>query len=224
MHILLVEDEQKTVAYLQKGLVENGYTVDVATNGRDGLRMADSGHYDLIILDVMLPQMNGWEVVEQVRGNNNKTPILFLTARDAVHDRVKGLQLGADDYLVKPFSFSELLARLQSLLRRGQTVQIESLDMADLHIDLFSHKVTRGKRRIELTPKEFALLSLLLRNVGKPLSRTFISEQVWDINFENDTNVVDVAVRRLRRKMDEDFPKKLIHTVRGVGYVIEERD
>ena len=223
MHVLVVEDEKKTHEYLKKGLMENGFVVDVAVNGVDGLHLALTGSYDLIILDVMLPDRDGWSIVGEIRRNGRQTPVLFLTARDAVQDRVKGLELGADDYLVKPFAFSELLARARSLLRRGPARQLERLRLADLEIDLIRHKANRDNKPLDLAPKEFALLSLLVRRTGEVLSRTLIAEQVWDMNFDSETNVVDVAVRRLRRKVDDPFPNKLIHTVRGVGYVLEER-
>ncbi len=223
MHILIVEDDKKTAAYLRKGLSENGFVVDVAYQGEDGLHLAQTGNHDLIILDVMLPEQDGWSVITEVRRSGKQTPILFLTARDSVQDRVKGLELGADDYLVKPFAFSELLARVHSILRRRPTLQSEILCIADLEIDLLRHKAMRDGKRLDLTPKEFALLSLLARHTGEVLSRTLIAEQVWDMNFDSDTNVVDVAIRRLRRKVDDPFPKKLIRTVRGVGYVLEDR-
>lgn len=223
MRVLLVEDEKKTRDYLRKGLTENGFVVDTAAEGEDGLHLARTGDYDLIVLDVMLPGRDGWSIVGEIRRSGRQTPVLFLTARDAVQDRVKGLELGADDYLVKPFAFSELLARVRSLLRRGPARQLEKLRVADLEIDLIRHKATRAGQALELAPKEFALLSLFMRHAGEVLSRTLIAEQVWDMNFESDTNVVDVAVRRLRRKMDDPFSRKLIHTVRGAGYVLEER-
>jgi len=222
MRILLIEDEQKARDYLKKGLTENSFVVDEAANGEDGLHLALSGNYDLLILDVMLPRQDGWSVLQQFRRAGKQTPVLFLTARDAVQDRVRGLELGADDYLIKPFAFSELLARVRSLLRRGPARPQERLRIADLEIDLIRHKVSRGGQLIDLAPKEFALLSLLMRRASEVLSRTLISEQVWDMNFDSDTNVVDVAVRRLRRKVDDPFAKKLIHTVRGVGYVLGE--
>ena len=222
MRILIVEDEHKTAAYLQKGLAENGYVIDVAEHGRDGEHLAQTQDYDLILLDVMLPGVNGWDILRSLR-RTRQTPVLFLTARSGVDDRVKGLELGADDYLVKPFAFSELLARVRSILRRGVNRQIEVLRVADLEVDLLRRKVTRDNTRIDLTTKEFSLLSLLIRRAGEVLSRTFIAEQVWDMNFDSDTNVVDVAVRRLRAKMDEPFERKLIHNVRGVGYVLEDR-
>jgi len=223
MRLLIIEDEKKTSAYLQKGLTEHGFVVDMAERGDDGLHLAQTRQYDAIILDVMLPQLDGWAVLERLRRGGTRTPVLFLTARDAVPDRVKGLELGADDYLVKPFAFSELLARVRSVLRRGPGRQAETLRIADLEIDLLKHRAARGGQRLDLTPKEFALLSLLAQRTGEILSRTLIAEQVWDMNFDSDTNVVDVAVRRLRRKMDDPFPKKLIHTARGAGYVLEER-
>jgi two-component system, OmpR family, copper resistance phosphate regulon response regulator CusR len=223
MRLLIVEDERKTAAYLRKGLSENGFVVDVADRGEEGLHLARTGVYDLVILDVMLPERDGWSILTEIRRSGKQTPILFLTARDAVEDRVKGLELGADDYLVKPFAFSELLARVRSILRRGPARQPEILRIADLEIDLLRHKALRDGKRLDLTPKEFALLSLLGRRTGEVLSRTLIAEQVWDMNFASDTNVVDVAVRRLRGKVDDLFPKKLIHTVRGVGYVLEDR-
>jgi len=223
MRILIVEDERKTAAYLLKGLTESGFVADVAERGDDGLHLALTQDYDLIVLDVMLPGRDGWSVLGAVRQAGKTTPVLLLTARDAVADRVKGLELGADDYLVKPFAFSELLARIRTILRRGPARQLEVLQVADLELDLIRHKAARGGQRVELTPKEFALLSLLARRKGEVLSRTVIAEQVWDMHFDSDTNVVDVAVRRLRSKVDDPFAVKLIHTVRGLGYVLDER-
>ena len=223
MRILIVEDEKKTSAYLKKGLSENGFIVDVADQGEDGLRCALRIGYDLVILDIMLPKQDGWSVIAEIRRSGKQTPVLFLTARDTVQDRVKGLELGADDYIVKPFAFSELLARVRSILRRGPTRQSEILRIADLEIDLLRHKAIRGGKRLDLTPKEFSLLSFLVRRTGEFLSRTLIAEQVWDMNFDSDTNVVDVSVRRHRRKVDVSFTKKLIHTIRGVGYILEDR-
>jgi len=221
--ILIIEDEAKTAAYLQKGLSEEGFVADTAPTGDEGMRLAHVSPYDLIILDVMLPGRDGWSIMENLRKEGSLTPVLFLTARDTVQDRVRGLELGADDYLVKPFAFSELLARVRSVLRRGPTRQLGPLRLADLEIDLTAHRVSRGGKRLDLTPKEFALLSLLARRAGEVLSRTLIAEQIWDMNFDSDSNVVDVHVRRLRMKVDDPYETKLIHTVRGVGYVLEER-
>ena len=220
MRILIVEDDPKTAEYLGQGLTENGFIVDVARNGIDGSHLALTAHYDVIILDVMLPGRDGWRVISELR-EKKSTPVLFLTARDNVEDRVKGLELGADDYLVKPFAFSELLARIRTVLRRGQAREPELLRIADLELDVLRRRVHRAGERIDLTAKEFALLHLFMRRSGEVLSRTVIAEQVWDMNFDSDTNVVDVAVRRLRAKVDEPFPKRLIHTVRGAGYVLE---
>jgi two-component system copper resistance phosphate regulon response regulator CusR len=223
MKLLVVEDEPKTAAFLRKGLYEAGFVVDVAPTGEDGLHLARTGGYELVILDVLLPGRDGWSVLTELRRANVPTPVLFLTARDGVPDRVKGLELGADDYLVKPFAFSELLARVRTLLRRGPVRQPETVLVADLEIDLIRHRVSRAGKRLDLTPKEFALLSLLARRTGDVLSRTLIAEQVWDMNFDGGTNVVDVHVRRLRAKVDDPFDKRLIHTVRGAGYVLEDR-
>lgn len=226
MRILLVEDELKLAEYLRQGLSESGYVVDVAHNGIDGRHLALSGEYDLILLDVMLPGMDGFEVLEAIR-KIKPVPVLMLTARDQVEDRVRGLHDGADDYLVKPFAFSELLARVLALLRRGAgntSVEATVLAVADLQLDLVKRKAMRAGERLNLTAKEFSLLTLLLRRQGQILSRTTLAEQVWDMNFDSDTNVVEVAVRRLRAKLDDPFPAKLLHTVRGMGYVLETRD
>ena len=222
MKILIVEDEPKTGAYLRQGLTEAGFVTDLAREGWEGLELAKSGHYDLMILDVMLPGLDGWHVLEGVRRAGIGTPVLFLTARDRVDDRVKGLELGADDYLVKPFAFAELLARVHSLVRRGQaSLESAVLKAADLELDLLRRRATRAGRKIDLTAKEFALLELFLRRKGEVLPRSLIASQVWDMNFDSDTNVIDVAVRRLRVKIDEGFDTKLVHTVRGMGYVLE---
>jgi len=223
MHILIIEDEKKTAAYLQKGLTEQGFIVDVSNEGDEGLLFASTVDYDLIILDVMMPSRDGWSVLQELRRGGQLTPVLFLTARDSVDDRVKGLESGADDYLVKPFAFVELLARIRSILRRGPARQAEQLSVADLTLDPIRHKAFRNGQRLDLSPKEFALLSLFLQRPAEVLSRTLIAEQVWDVHFDSDTNIVDVAVRRLRQKIDDPFPQKLLHTVRGIGYVLEER-
>ena len=223
MKILVVEDEPKTGTYLKQGLVEAGFVVDLATNGLDGLHLASTESYDLAILDVMLPGIDGWQVLQGMRRAGKEMPVLFLTARDQVEDRVKGLELGADDYLVKPFAFSELLARVRTLLRRGRVKEAESLSIADLELDVLKRRAIRAGQRIDLTAKEFALLELFLRRQGEVLARSFIASQVWDMNFDSDTNVVEVAIRRLRAKVDDDFTPKLIHTLRGMGYVMEIR-
>jgi two-component system copper resistance phosphate regulon response regulator CusR len=222
MKILIVEDEQKTGDYLKQGLTEFGFTVDLARNGMDGLHLGKSGDYDLIILDVMLPELSGWQVLDTLRKQNLHMPVLFLTAKDQVEDRVKGLELGADDYLVKPFAFSELVARVRTLLRRGKNnIEPTVLKVANLELDLLKHRVTRDGQRIELTAKEFSLLELLMRRQGEVLTRTLIASLVLDMNFDSDTNVIEVAMRRLRSKIDDAFEPKLIHTLRGMGYVLE---
>lgn len=222
MKILVVEDELKTGDYLRQGLMEAGFIVDLLRNGEDGLHAALSEAYDLAILDVMLPGMDGWSVLKGIRNSGRELPVLFLTARDEVDDRVRGLELGADDYLVKPFAFAELLARVRTLLRRGaKGKEAETLRAADLDLDLMRRRVTRAGKRIDLTAKEFALLELLLRRQGEVLPRSLIASQIWDMNFDSDTNVIEVAVRRLRAKMDDGFEPKLIRTVRGMGYVLE---
>ena len=226
MRLLVIEDEQRLVDYLAKGLGENGYVVDVAGDGVEGLRLALGGDHALILLDAMLPGIDGFSLLRTVRAQRN-TPVLMLTARDKVEDRVRGLQDGADDYLIKPFAFSELLARIAALLRRGAGAPAgqgaTTLRLADLELDLLSRKAWRAGRRLDLTAKEFVLLTLMLRRRGQVLSRTTLAEQVWDINFDSDTNVVEVAVRRLRAKLDDPFPRRLLHTVRGMGYVLEDR-
>lgn len=221
MKILVIEDEVKTGDYLRNGLTEAGYVVDVARNGIDGLHLAREEAYDLILLDVMMPDMDGWTVMAKVRARGD-TPVLFLSARATLEDRLKGLGLGADEYLVKPFSFAELLARIKIILRRGQQVLPEGiLSVGDLQVDVPGRRVTRGETRISLTNKEFNLLHFFVQNNGQVLSRTLIASRVWDMNFDSDTNVVDVAVRRLRQKIDEPFATRLIHTVHGVGYRFE---
>lgn len=223
MKILIVEDEPMTGDYLKQGLTEAGFVADLARDGWEAMELAKSGFYDLMILDVMLPGLNGWQVLEGIRRAGLDTPVLFLTARDEVDDRVKGLELGADDYLVKPFAFAELLARVRTLTRRGRaSLEPTVLKIADLELDLLRRRASRAGQRIDLTAKEFALLALFMRRVGEVLSRSFIASQVWDMNFDSDTNVIDVAVRRLRLKVDEGWSTRLIHTVRGMGYVLED--
>jgi two-component system copper resistance phosphate regulon response regulator CusR len=220
MKILVVEDEPKTGNYLKQGLTEAGFTVDLVRDGNDGLHAAVTESYDLLVLDIMLPGRDGWSVLRAIREARSEMPVLFLTARDQVDDRVKGLELGADDYLVKPFAFSELLARVRTLLRRGKTKEPEVLRVADMELDLYRRRVMRSGKRIDLTAKEFALLELLLRRHDEVLPRSLIASQVWDMNFDSDTNVIEVAVRRLRAKIDDGFEPKLIQTVRGMGYVL----
>ena len=222
MKILIVEDEPKTGEYLRQGLREAGYFTDLFTSGVDGLYQALEIDYDLVMLDVMLPGMDGWTVLHQLRSKGRQMPVLFLTAKDQVADRVKGLEMGADDYLVKPFSFAELLARVRTILRRGRTgTEPTSLQVADLELDLLRRRVSRAGKRIDLTAKEFSLLALLMRRQGDVLPRSLIASQVWDMNFDSDTNVIEVAMRRLRAKVDDEFEPRLIQTVRGMGYVLE---
>jgi len=225
MRILLVEDEQKTGDYLKQGLSEAGYITDWVTDGLTGKQYALSEDYDVIILDVMLPGVDGWHIIEAVRKNGKTMPILFLTARDQIEDRVKGLELGADDYLVKPFAFAELLARIKSLLRRGHQREDSNLiSIANLELDIRKRRVTREGQRIDLTAKEFALMELFMRRRGEILPRALIASQVWDMNFDSDTNVVEVAIKRLRNKIDSNFTPKLIQNIRGMGYVLEVED
>lgn len=225
MKILVVEDEHKMGDYLNQGLTEAGYVVQLARDGIDGLHLSISEEYDLAILDIMLPGLDGLQILHSIRKVGKDMPVLFLTARDQVDDRVKGLEAGADDYLVKPFAFSELLARVRTLLRRGiRSRNSDLLHAADLELDLVRRRVTRAGTRVNLTAKEFSLLELLLRRQGEVLPRSLIASQVWDINFDSDSNVIDVAMRRLRVKMDEGFQVKLIHSVRGMGYVLDANE
>jgi len=223
MKILVIEDEAKTAAFLKKGFSELGHVADLADNGVDGQHLAEIGEYEVIVLDLMLPRRDGWWVLQEIRKRHPDQAVILLTALDAVAQRVEGLRLGADDYLVKPFAFSELLARIHSILRRNHVRTEETIHYADLKLDLLRHKIWRAAAPINLAPQEFRLLAYLMRFPGEVLTRTRIAEQVWDMHFESDSNVVDVAIRRLRRKVDDPFPDKLIHTLRGVGYVLELR-
>jgi heavy metal response regulator len=220
VRILIVEDEKKVAGFIKKGLEEETYAVDVAYDGEEGFHLASMNDYDMIILDWMLPKMDGLEVLSRLRDKKVSTPILLLTAKDAVDDKVTGLNKGADDYLTKPFAFSELLARIRSLLRRGQAETQTELKVGDLILDMVSHKVSRGGEEIELTGKEYSLLEYFMRNEDKVLTRTMIAEHVWDYNFDTFTNVIDVYVNHLRKKIDKKYPAKLLHTLRGVGYVM----
>ncbi|MCW0370462.1 MULTISPECIES: heavy metal response regulator transcription factor [Xanthomonas] len=223
MKVLIVEDERKTADYLQQGLSEQGCTVDVAYDGIDGQHLALHYDFDVIVLDAMLPGLDGFAILRSLRSVKS-TPVIMLTARDSVEDRVKGLREGADDYLIKPFSFIELLARLQVLARRGRAQESTLLRVGELQIDMISRKAMRGRQRLDLTAKEFALLAVLARHQGEILSKTAIAEMVWDMNFDSNTNVVEVAIKRLRAKIDVPFEAPLLHTVRGMGYVLEERE
>ena len=223
MKILIVEDNTTTTTHLSNGFASHYITSDIAHNGQDGLHLACNNQYDLIILDVMLPKLDGFSVLSQLREQKITTPVIFLTAKDMLDDRLKGFDLGADDYLVKPFSFSELLARVRAISHRQTKVNSDLIEIADLRIDNKRHKITRANKNITLSAKEFMLVLLLANHQGEVLTRTFITEQVWDINFDTETNVIDVAIKRLREKIDNDFDQKLIHTVRGVGYVLELR-
>lgn len=223
MRILIIEDNTTTAEYLFTGLKENYFTPEVASNGLEGLYLVRENLYDAVILDVMMPVLDGWALVKEIRQINQTLPILFLTACDSVEDRVKGFELGADDYLIKPFAFSELLARIRALIRRRQAQNPQCIEVADLKIDINIHKAMRGENCLSLTAKEFMLLVLFANRQGEVLSRTYIAEQVWDIHFDADTNAIDVAIKRLRDKIDRDYPTKFIHTVHGVGYVFEPR-
>ncbi len=222
--ILIIEDEHKIASFVRQGFSQEGFAVDVASDGIDGLHLATTSEYDLVVLDVMLPGRDGWSVLQDIRKHRPDQPVILLTALDAVSHRVKGLNAGADDYLVKPFAFSELLARVRNVLRRTPARPMETLRLDDLEMDLLRHKVSRGGKPLDLAPQEYRLLEYLLRHAGEVLTRTRLAEQVWDMNFDGDSNVVDVAIRRLRRKIDDAFERKLIHTLRGVGYVLEARD
>ncbi|MDG1843649.1 MAG: heavy metal response regulator transcription factor [Nitrospinaceae bacterium] len=222
MRILVIEDDKKVAGFIKKGLEEESYAVDVAYDGEDGLHFGSEGQYDLIILDIMLPKIDGLEILSQLRDQGKDTPILLLTAKDAVDDKVAGLNKGADDYLTKPFAFSELLARVRVLLRRGKAEVKTTLMISDLTLDLVSHKVNRGGDEIELTGKEYGLLEYFMRNQEKVLTRTMIAEHVWDYNFDTFTNVIDVYINHLRKKIDKGRELKLLHTLRGVGYVMKK--
>ena len=222
--MLIIEDEEKAVEQLKKGLTQANVFTDVAYEGLKGLALAEKKDYDLIILDVILPDISGWDVITKLRSNGCNTPVLMLTACDAVDDRVKGLQLGADDYLIKPFAFSELLARIQSVLRRGHESRSDVIRVADLEVNFFSYSASRGGKRLDLTKKEFALLSLLIRCTGEALTRARIAERIWNLGLDGNLKIVDVKMGNLRAKVDDPFDKKLIHTVRGVGYVLEDRE
>lgn len=223
MHILIIEDELKTSGFLKKGFSECGVVADVAQDGEEGLLLALTGEYDMVILDVMLPKQDGWSVIREMRRRKNATPVIMLTARDAIPDRIKGFELGVDDYLIKPFAFSELLVRISAILRRGPALKEDVLRVADLDIDLVRGRATRNGKRLDLTPKEYALLSLFVRSSGKILTKSVIAEQIWNLHYGADTNIIEVHINRLRAKVDGPFEKKLIHTLRGRGYVLEDR-
>lgn len=220
MRILIIEDEKKVAHFIKRGLEEEHYAVDVAYDGETGLYMTEVNEYDLVVLDIMIPKIDGWEVLKKIRDKKNTVPILILTAKDSVEDIVRGLDSGCDDYLTKPFEFREFLARIRALLRRDKAEKETLLKVGDLTLSLITHKVTRGGKEIELTSKEYALLEYFMRNPGKVLTRTMISEHVWDYHFDSETNVIDVYVNYLRKKIDKDFETKLIHTIRGVGYIL----
>jgi heavy metal response regulator len=222
MKILLVEDEKKVASFIKRGLEEEHFTVDVAYDGESGEFMALTSEYDLIILDILLPKKNGFEVLKSLRANGIQTPILILTAKGSIDDKVEGLNSGADDYLTKPFAFAELIARIRSLLRRTSSEKSNIIKVADLELDTVKHIAKRGEKIIELTAREYSLLEYFMRNKGRVLTRTMIAEHIWDYHFDTGSNIIDVYVKRLRKKIDEGFPKKLIHTIRGVGYIIKE--
>jgi len=224
MRILLVEDDSDVARFIEKGLTENSFSVDVAQNGEDGLHLATEENYDLIILDIMLPLLSGERILRRLREIGNSTPAIFLTARDSVSSIVDGLNLGADDYITKPFSFHELLARIRAILRRGREAASTILKVEDLTLNQITREVRRGTTPIELTPKEYAMLEYLMRNAGQVLTRTMISEHVWNYNFDTMTNIIDVHINHLRSKMDKDFSPKLIHTLKGIGYVCKGKD
>lgn len=225
MRILLIEDDQETATFLVKGLKESGYVVDHAPDGRQGLFMAAAGGYDALIVDRMLPEVDGLTIIQTLRTSKDATPVLILSALSEVDDRVKGLKAGGDDYLTKPYAFSELLARLESLLRRGKTAAVETtLRVADLEMDLVARRVKRGGKLIDLQPKEFSLLEYLMRHAGQVVTRTMLLENVWDYAFDPQTNVIDVHISRLRGKLDKDFDKPLLHTIRGSGYTLREAE
>jgi heavy metal response regulator len=221
MRLLVIEDEKKVASFVKKGLEEEHYAADIAYDGEEGLYLAETNNYDLIILDLMIPKIDGWEVLRRIRRQKNNVPILVLTARDSVEDKVKGLDSGCDDYLTKPFAFAELLARIRALLRREKAEKEPVLRIADLTLSLVTHKVMRSGKEIELTSREYALLEYFMRNPDKVLTRTMISEHVWDYHFDSMTNVIDVYVNYLRKKIDKDFEPKLIHTIRGIGYIMK---
>ena len=224
MRILLVEDDKGIVRFIRKGLLENSFSVDVAANGEEGLDAVLHMKYDLVVLDILLPKLDGREVLKRIRSMDIQTPVVFLTAKDSEGDIVHGLNLGADDYLTKPFSFNELLARIQAILRRERVVNLSSrFQVSNLILEPDGHRVFREKAKIELTPKEYSLLEFFMRHPGEIITRTMISEKVWDVHFDTSTNIIDVHVSHLRNKIDKDFEPKLLHTVKGVGYVLEDR-
>ncbi len=222
MKVLVVEDEKKVASFIKRGLEEEGYTVELARDGEEGLKMINDGSYNLILMDLMLPKMDGLQVIREMRAHNVRTPVLCLTAKDKVDDIVSGLDSGSDDYLTKPFAFIELLARVRALIRRGSSERGAELTFADLRIDPVTHKVWRGETEIDLTSKEYALLEYMMQHPNETLTRSMIAEHVWDYTFDSFTNIIDVYVNYLRKKIDRDFEKKLIHTVRGIGYVLKE--